>query len=74
MVGFGLGGITIGSWGPRLASVRADLGVGDAGLGLVLAGVTVGAIAGLLASSALLSGLGARRAAGLTFGALHGLW
>jgi MFS family permease len=58
---FALGGITVSAWGPRLPSIRADLHLGDGVIGLVLAGVTVGSIAGLAASSALLSWLGARR-------------
>jgi len=58
---FALGGITVSAWGPRLPSVRADLHLGDGVIGLVLAGVTVGSIAGLSASSALLSWLGVRR-------------
>ncbi|MDQ1547816.1 MAG: hypothetical protein QOH69_2720 [Actinomycetota bacterium] len=61
MVLFALGGITVSAWGPRLPSIRADLHLGDGVIGLVLAGVTVGSIAGLAASSALLSWLGARR-------------
>jgi MFS family permease len=62
LVLFALGGITVSAWGPRLPSIRADLHLGDGVIGLVLAGVTVGSIAGLAASSALLSWLGARRA------------
>ena len=62
MVVFAIGGVTLSTWGPRLASVRDDLGVGDGGIGLVLAGVTVGSVTGLAASSALLARLGARAA------------
>lgn len=58
---FMIGGITVSTWGPRLPSIRADLAVGDAIIGLVLAAVAVGSVAGLAASSALLSWLGARR-------------
>jgi MFS family permease len=58
---FALGGIMVSAWGPRLPSIRADLHLGDGAIGLVLAGVTVGSIAGLAASSALLSWLGVRR-------------
>jgi MFS family permease len=61
---FGLGGITISAWGPRLPAIKADLGVGTATLGLLLAGATVGAILGLLASTPLLHRLGSRRALG----------
>jgi MFS family permease len=59
---FALGGMSVSTWGPRLPSIREDLGVGDATIGLMLAGVTIGSIAGLLASSALLSRLGPQRA------------
>jgi MFS family permease len=59
---FALGGIAVSTWGPRLPSIRHALGVGDATIGLALAGVTVGSIAGLAASSAILSWLGNRRA------------
>jgi len=59
---FALGGVSISTWGPRLPSIREDLRVGDATIGLVLAGVTIGSIAGLLASSALLSRVGPQRA------------
>ncbi|HMD93783.1 MAG TPA: MFS transporter [Trebonia sp.] len=59
---FGLGGITISAWGPRLPAIKAGLGVGTATIGLLLAGVTVGAILGLLASTPVLHWLGSRRA------------
>jgi MFS family permease len=59
---FGLGGITISAWGPRLPAIKADLRIGTAAIGLLLAGVTVGAILGLLASTPVLSRLGSRRA------------
>jgi MFS family permease len=59
---FGLGGITISAWGPRLPAIKADLDAGTATLGLLLAGATVGSILGLLASTPLLHWLGGRRA------------
>jgi MFS family permease len=59
---FGLGGITISAWGPRLPAVKAGLGVGTATIGLLLAGATAGAILGLFASTPLLHRLGARHA------------
>ncbi|HUN31008.1 MAG TPA: MFS transporter [Trebonia sp.] len=59
---FGLGGITVSAWGPRLPAIKADLGVGTATIGLLLAGVTVGAIGGLLASTPVRHWLGGRRA------------
>jgi MFS family permease len=59
---FGLGGITVSAWGPRLPTIKADLGIGTAAIGLLLAGVTVGAVLGLIASTPLLHRLGSRRA------------
>jgi MFS family permease len=59
---FGLGGITVSAWGPRLPAIKAGLGIGTATIGLLLAGVTVGAILGLLASTPVLHRLGGRRA------------
>ena len=61
---FGIGGITISAWGPRLPAIKADLGVGTATIGLLLAGGTVGAILGLLISTPVLHRLGSRRAVG----------
>jgi predicted MFS family arabinose efflux permease len=59
---FGLGGITISAWGPRLPAIKTELGVGTATIGLLLAGVTVGALLGLTASTPLRHWLGGRRA------------
>jgi len=59
---FLLGGTAIASWGPRLPALRTDLDVDTGGLGLLLAGVTVGSVAGLGAATPLLGRLGARRA------------
>ena len=61
---FGLGGIAVSAWGPRLPAIKADLGIGTAAIGLLLAGVTVGAILGLLASTPVLHWLGSRRSLG----------
>ena len=58
---FALGGITVSTWGPRLPAIKASLGIGTATIGLFLAGVTVGAIIGLLASTPVLHRLGSRR-------------
>jgi MFS family permease len=60
MAGFGLGGITVSAWGPRLPAVKAELGIGTATIGLLAAGVTMGAIAGLVVSTPLLHRLGSR--------------
>ena len=59
---FGLGGIAISAWGPRLPAIKAGLGVDTATIGLILAGVTVGGILGLLASAPVRHWLGGRRA------------
>lgn len=59
---FALGGIAVSAWGPRLPAIKASLGIGTGVIGLLLAGVTVGAIAGLLASTPVLHWLGGRRA------------
>jgi MFS family permease len=59
---FGIGGITISAWGPRLPAIKASLDVGTATIGLLLAGATVGSILGLLASTSLMHWLGGRRA------------
>lgn len=59
---FGLGGISISAWGPRLPAIKAGLGVGTATIGLLLAGVTAGALLGLVASTPLRRWLGGRRA------------
>lgn len=66
IAGFGLGGITIVSWGTRLPTIRAELSVGTGTIGLVLACATVGAVGGLLCSRGVihrLGGSGALRAA-----------
>ena len=62
MVLFAVGGVAISTWGPRLPSIKASLQLGDGVVGTVLAGVTVGSIAGLIGSSRLLSRYGPRRA------------
>jgi len=59
---FGLGGITVSAWGPRLPAIKAELNVGTATIGLLLAGVTVGSILGLLASTPVRHWVGGRRA------------
>lgn len=61
---FGFGGITVATWGPRLPAIKSEIGAGTATIGLLLAGVTVGAIGGLSASTPLLHRLGSRRALG----------
>lgn len=59
---FGIGGITIAAWGPRLPAIKSQLALSTATIGLLLAGVTVGGIVGLLLSNPILHRLGSRRA------------
>jgi MFS family permease len=59
---FGAGGITVAAWGPRLPTLKAELGIDTATIGLLLGVVTVGAIAGLVVSTPVLHWLGSRRA------------
>lgn len=59
---FGLGGITVSAWGPRLPAIKADLSISAATIGLLLAGVTVGSLLGLGASTWVRHWLGGRRA------------
>ena len=59
---FGLGGITVASWGPRMPAIRAELAVGTGTIGLLLACSTVGSIAGLLVARFALHRLGGRGA------------
>jgi MFS family permease len=61
---FGLGGITVAAWGPRLPTLKVELGIDTATIGLLLGGVTVGAIVGLVVSTPVLHRLGSRRALG----------
>jgi len=59
---FAVGGLALSTWGPRLPALRADLGLGTGDIGVLLAGVTVGSVTGLLASTPLFTRLGPRRA------------
>jgi MFS family permease len=60
MAGFGLGGVTVSAWGPRLPTVKAELGISTATIGLLVAGTTIGALVGLVASTHVLHRLGSR--------------
>ena len=60
MAAFGLGGITVAAWGPRLPAVKEELGISTATIGLLLAGVTIGAVAGLVVSTPVHHWLGSR--------------
>lgn len=59
---FGLGGLTLTAWAPRLPELKAALALDTGTLGTLLAAVTVGSIAGLAASTPVLAWLGSRRA------------
>ncbi len=59
---FAVGGLALSTWGPRLPALRADLHLGTGDIGVLLAGVTVGSVAGLLASTPLINRFGPRRA------------
>jgi MFS family permease len=59
---FAVGGVALSTWGPRLPAIRADLNLGTGGLGVLLAGITVGSVTGLLLSTPILGRLGPRRA------------
>ena len=63
-----MGGLASATVGPRLPSLRADVGVGNDVIGALLADETIGAFAGLGCSAAILSRLGARG------GIRGGLW
>jgi MFS family permease len=62
MAAFGLGGVTVTAWGPRLPALKVELGIGTGEIGLLLGGATVGAIVGLVVSAPVLHRLGSRRA------------
>jgi MFS family permease len=59
---FAVGGVALSTWGPRLPAIRAELNLGTGGLGVLLAGITVGSVTGLLISTPILGWLGPRRA------------
>src|SRR5476649_869766 len=59
---FAVGGVALSTWGPRLPALREELNMGTGGIGVLLAGITVGSVAGLLVSTPLLARLGPRRA------------
>jgi MFS family permease len=59
---FALGGVTVASWGPRMPTIRAELGVSTGTIGVLLACSTVGSIFGLMAARFALHRLGGRGA------------
>ncbi len=62
IAGFSVGGITVGTFGPRLPALKTELGVTTGTIGLLLACVSVGAMTGLVASTPVHHRLGSRRA------------
>lgn len=64
ILAFGVGGVTVASWGPRLPAVQSDLGADTAMIGVILGCITVGSICGLVASTPLLHWLQSRRSLG----------
>ena len=60
-VAFALGGLNLATWGPRLPTIKQELGLDDGALGLLVAGMTVAAIISLVTASAIFARLGGRR-------------
>jgi MFS family permease len=58
---FVLSGLLLASWVARIPGVRDSLQLTTAGVGLLILGMSIGAIVGLVASAPLLARLGARR-------------
>jgi MFS family permease len=61
---FGLGGIAVSTWGPRLPAIKSRLGIGTATIGLLLGAVTVGAILGLFVTTSIRNRFGGRQSLG----------
>jgi MFS family permease len=58
---FGLGGITLSTWGPRLPAIKSTLRIDTGTIGLLLGTVTIGAIIGLFATTPIRQRFGSRR-------------
>jgi MFS family permease len=58
---FVLSGLLLASWVARIPGVRDSLQLSTAGVGLLILGMSIGAILGLVAAAPLLTRLGARR-------------
>jgi MFS family permease len=61
---FGLGGIAVSTWGPRLPAIKSRLGIDTATIGLLLGTVTVGALLGLFVTTAIRNRFGSRQSLG----------
>ena len=59
---FGLSGLLLATWTARLPGVRDSLGLDTAAVGVLLLGVSIGAIVGVVAAPLVLTRLGARNA------------
>jgi MFS family permease len=57
---FVLSGLALSTWVARIPGVRDDLNLSTSGVGLLILGMSVGAILGLVASAPVLTRLGAR--------------
>jgi MFS family permease len=64
---FGLNGIAVATWISRLPAIRDILGISLAEVGLLIFGLSAGAVSGLLAAALVVHRLGARRTMVLTF-------
>lgn len=58
---FGITGLTTAAWVSRIPEVRDQLGVGTAGMAVLLAGLSVGSIIGLVLAPRAIARLGSRR-------------
>ena len=58
---FGLFGLVFATWASRVPSIRDLLGADTQQMGLLLLGISIGSVAGLLASGAIIGRLGATR-------------
>jgi MFS family permease len=61
---FGLGGIAVSTWGPRLPAIKSKLAIDTGTIGLLLGTITVGAILGLIGTTAIRNRFGSRLALG----------
>jgi len=66
---FAICGIAMASWAARLPSVRDTLGISTLEVGVLILAISVGSIIGLLASSHIVSRLGAQKTIMLCFAA-----
>ncbi|GHF25511.1 MFS transporter [Pseudolysinimonas yzui] len=64
---FGLNGIAVATWISRLPAIRDILGISVAEVGLLIFGLSAGAVSGLLGAAVVVHRIGARRAMVLTF-------